>query len=747
MILRRNLGKRMVAAVICLVMFSTISPSVFAAESHEDPETAKVVFSGVSLLKYYSDSLDFVVRVNPEEVQARLEKMPFASVPQSMEEATGTFTANVISISYLVVELDEGQRKLGALVEQFRTDEATGQATQASANLSLADEALKQIAQATETIGEELGISSALAGSDLKLSYTETVERIDRIRRLLALYRGLIEEILESSEELLDRAAIGTSIKSTDITLEITPVVAFVGDSISVDGVLTSEESALEGREVDILLNGFRYITVKTDAYGRYQGMLPIPYWYRPEIVLRALYYPQDEDIGLYLASASPRVNLQVLFHTADLEVTIEDKVYPGMKTMVSGMFDYPFSQPLNERMVEIYFGGALLRPSEIREETYSEGNDGTVPGAVLLEETYGEGKDGTVPGAVLLTEFMAQEVFAQEIKIDAETDAGEHIITVSAVAAGRYASIVTSAILDVTMATPILDINIPKVILMPGSVGLEGKLYSEVSPLSGALIKMELGKSKVELTSSEGGDFNTRIKMGIGFGLIGWQDLAIQIIPQEPWHAPLNSTSRVLMINVINLSGIIVVLVFLGIYLPVWLRRRLAAHSKGTTGPAIAPPLPKLSPAYRDSVSVPVSTEESEPDGREPQSIIFYWYRWVLRLIQATTKVLLKPQQTLREFAEESSRLLGPAAKYFIELTKMIERSLYSQYRPTEMDAENSRQLSLKVEEESKPEVGTLPLDEEGKQAQFDADDRISVTNRWRQLSTWLRVLWGKNR
>ncbi|GAI61583.1 unnamed protein product, partial [marine sediment metagenome] len=174
----------------------------------------------------------------------------------------------------------------------------------------------------------------------------------------------------------------------TELSLKIEPMVAFVGDSISFEGGLTSKGKPLAGREIDILLNDSRYITAKTKMDGHYQGTLQVPYWYIPEIDLHALYYPRDEDIGLYIASLSPVVKLKVLYYEAGLEVTVEDKAYPGLETTVSGKFDYGQSPPLIERKVEIY-----------------------------LDD-------------VFITELKAGEEFSQEIKLSPELDVGKHTIT-----------------------------------------------------------------------------------------------------------------------------------------------------------------------------------------------------------------------------------------------------------------------------------------------------------------------------
>ena len=72
---------------------------------------------------------------------------------------------------------------------------------------------------------------------------------------------------------------------------------------------------------------------------------------------------------------------------------------------------------------------------------------------------------------------------------------------------------------------------------MIPGSIELSGKLYSEVGPLSGAPMRIGWGKSQVELVSSEDGSFSTEIKVGMGSGVVGSQDLAIQIF--HHWMMP----------------------------------------------------------------------------------------------------------------------------------------------------------------------------------------------------------------
>ncbi len=718
--LRGNLGKIILVTIICAAALYLIIPVDFMLKGeprsltfipHEDPQTVEQVFSGTPAFvfdMFDSGYLDLVLQRNPEKIKAMLTKAPFRHIAQIMREVIENFDASRVYISNMMVEINEDQNKLRTLVGQHRFDEAAQLADETYAKLSQANREIKRIEEAAKNTSSRFKVPLAPPGSNLRRSYDMLMERIDTGRETL----DLDKDILANFSKILGAQLLNL----TEVTLKIEPMVAFVGDNIRFDGLLISEDKPLAGREVNILINSSRYTTVKTDAYGHYQGTLQIPYWYIPELDLQALYYPRDKDVGLYQTSLSPVIKLKALFHEAKLEIALEDEAYPGLETTVTGRFDYGQSPPLDERKVEIYFDNFLI------------------------------------------TEVAAPEAFTQEIIIDPEAHVGKHAITLSSAAAGRYSPVVASVTLNVTRATPILDLVTPKIAMIPGSLRLDGKLYSKVGPLSEASIKMRLGKSQVELVSSKDGTFDSKIGVGMGLSLIGSQNLVIQVLPQEPWHAPLITTSTVMMVNMVNGVVILAMIIFLGIYLPGRLRRRLGAYPIRQLEPVVPITRPQPTPAYSESTTVPASIKESAEGSGQPRSKIFYWYRFVVRLVQEITEALLKPQQTLREFAQSNSRVLGPAAQYLIELTKMVERLLYSQYTPSEKEAENSRQLYHKIKGETELRVTMQPPQPrgEGITAQlgpnviptfsgtraFEFDGRILTTSPWKQLSTWLWVL-----
>ena len=565
----KNWGWRILSALCAGALLLLNAGNVLAATPHENPETATPVFSAIALFRYYSYSLDSILLKDAVEAEAKLAKLPWANVPESLETATEDFGTSGINLAQLVVEIDGHLSQLKVLREESRVDEAAQLAIGISANLTQARSELGRIEQSVTTSGVVFKVSSAPEGSDLKISYQEVWDRINRIREMLNLSGAVLinelqkmklpESVIKTLKEQginvnVPGTPIGELPERTEITLSLEPMTAFVGDNVSFEGTLTSGQEPLGERDVDILLNSSAYVTVETDASGRYQGVMQLPYWYRSELDVQALYYPRGGDIGVYYACLSPVVKVKVLFYPATLEIKAEAKAYPGRETSVSIRYDYGDAPVPEAREVEIYFDDRLV------------------------------------------TGTTAPAEFVQTIKIDPDTSVGKHTLTVSSAAAGRYAPAVGSIALEVTKAATVLDIHLPRVTLMPGVLNLKGKIYSELGPLSDAQVKLAIGKSQVELMTQEAGDFETKIRLGMSLGLVGSQDLAIQVLPGEPWHEPLVITKPLLVVNVVNCAGVLVVLIVLGVYLPSRLRKRLGVYAPRKAPPPTPPELPQTS-------------------------------------------------------------------------------------------------------------------------------------------------------
>ena len=76
-----------------------VSLPVFAADNQENPDTATVIYNGMSLLNFYTDTLDFVLIRNQSGVNSSVQKAPYANIPVALSESLTSFVGSSQSLS------------------------------------------------------------------------------------------------------------------------------------------------------------------------------------------------------------------------------------------------------------------------------------------------------------------------------------------------------------------------------------------------------------------------------------------------------------------------------------------------------------------------------------------------------------------------------------------------------------------------------------------------------------------------
>jgi hypothetical protein len=723
---------KIVIIIISLILF--LLPCSVLAEgpvAHEDPDEAKTVFSGIALLQYYSGALDSILRREPENTQITLEKMPFANVPSDLEEPTAGFADSGTGLSFSIQGLYTLWQKQNDLLSQYQLDAASQLGEQIKSGLPEARQQLWQLTYSAESTGSYLHVvPSPLRGEgqgegDLDRAYSEITDKIRRLGEMLDLFsRPLLDlEKLNGSftpdqiKEILDSGNIDLLkdlLQPTTLTLEASSGQIFVGDPLSFHGILTSREQPLGNREIQILLNTADYLTVSTDPDGRFQGQLQVPYWYIPELQIQAIYYPLGEDAGVYLGSSSPVIIRNILYYQSTLALAVKtssraqgdleiprnlplrkgeagmgdptgvDLVYPGQPVAVTGHFDYREAPPIDRLNTGLSLDDALM------------------------------------------ASFAASPDFSREIELVSDISPGKHVINVSVPASGRYAPVNAAAVIEIVQAAITADLKLPGLAFVPLSLGLSGHLTSVAGPPDGANINIDFNGTRSQAATSPDGSFNSTISLKPGLSLLGSQKMTIHIQPREPWNAPLYTTHGIFVINLINCGLILVLVLVLGVYLP----RRLVFARRSKLTCLLPTPLQSnanVPSVQRTGYGVPGGEEKDAgsgtgvnlPDQELPdillQTIIpdqadtergqnvLSFYRLALKFVQHLTRTILKPQQTLREYALENREKLGPVAQLFIEFTSLVERLLYSRHKSTGEDLERSRRLSDSIQREAK--------------------------------------------
>jgi hypothetical protein len=332
------------------------------------------------------------------------------------------------------------------------------------------------------------------------------------------------------------------------------------------------------------------------------------------------------------------------LYYEATLTLNVDSPIYAGRDATLTGRFDY---------------------------------NNAPLPGLrntdILLNDK-------------LMKSFKSDTEFTEKLAIDPKLANTVSTLTVSVPGDGRYAPVIKSISLEVILAVPKLDLNLPKWAIIPGNIHFSGRLYSDLGPLAATKLEIDIGNTKSVLVTSKDGTFSGSLHMSPAFSLLGTQSIVIHVSPQEPWYTTLNSSFNIFIVNALNCGILLVVLIILVVVLPILLLKRLG-YKKSHRKQVAAPILPASTPAKTESIA-PVTPEL---DGGSKNGVL-YWYRKVLELMQRIVQAALLPSETLREFANKYAQKMGPARIYFMGLTTLVEKIIYGKYQSTPEDEEKSQ-------------------------------------------------------
>ena len=256
---------------------------------------------------------------------------------------------------------------------------------------------------------------------------------------------------------------------------------------------------------------------------------------------------------------------------------------------------------------------------------------------------------------------------FEEEIDLPEDMDVGVHNLSISVLPEKRYAPFFFETSFYVRKAIPVLDADVPGIAVFPGRIGVGGNVSSEIGPVSG-LIKLSIDDSEA-ISYIERGEFSVSLWRGMRLDLFGSKKASIYIIPDEPWNSQIALSFDIFVIN--WLSSLILLMLILAPFSLLRLRRKPVREERA--------------PAFK-----PLHVEE-KPSG------ILGFYRRILLLLSRLFGLIIRPQETLREFLRRASPYLGKLSSPFEELTRLVELSLYSRRKPDEREGER---LGKEIEE-----------------------------------------------
>lgn len=642
---------KLATALIVIIVVATLIPCfpVRAEQGfipHEDPSAAQSTMDAYAFFSQYIEVLSLIASKQYANASILAEQLSHITVPADLAYIINRYNNLTQQINEILSDLQATLDTTVSLLNQYRLDEASLNLDHAGVLVAKAQILLEDLQDATTTLSQRLGVFAATVEGKTRQAYDELQKIIQRLNELIKQYHELLQRLKRQVEEIRTRNLVPTS-----VTLRLNTTTCFVGDFIAVSGKLTSNGVGMQNRTVALLLDGITAGKAVTRIDGSYYATIQVPFKYVHQMTMQALYAPTGNDLGVYLASVSPTVQLNVTFYNTALTVTVPSTAYPGLQFTVSGSVSSQGTF-LSGRTVKTYFDGVLLNEAQTDTAGFFE-----------VQKTVG-----------------------------AEVKTGVHNITFTVSSEGIYAGTRLQKTINVVKVASTVEVNAPTFVLLPAQLQINGNVGSTSGPLENAKVTLEFAGESTAIWTSNEGIFNATITIPLSSVFAGFQNLKVTVDPSEPWRAATQTTSEILVLNSVSIGLVSIVSVSIGGI--GYLRLARTKKKKDEKEPQT------LGATTQVSTIVATPSTQSKPQFKLEglKGKVLESYVRALKVVEPTTGIILRSNMTLREFLIDTKPKLSEAASLFAELTALAERALYSPYTPKEEDLAQAEDHAINI-------------------------------------------------
>jgi hypothetical protein len=657
--------KKAVVTLLAAVLLGTLSPGLAALARpdkipHEDPATARESGIEDDLLLTYSDVIDLAAAGRYRSAVDSVQELRRASVPPDIAAVIDEYTA---LYQRLFTELDHLEQKLNetsGLLARNQTGDARRQLSEVDDAIREADSLVKETRSATAGLEIKVSaLSGLLPGDPLAQAYDRLQQDVGRLDDIVAGFNKI-------KQELNGRYTRLAGLMPVELSLDIAPDQAFVGDMVTASGWLGSRSRPLPGRTVAVTTGNRTLATAVTAADGSYRVPFAVPYLYTASIVITAIFDPTRPDTAIYLGEESRPVTFTPGYYKTRLTVSPPDTVYPGLPFNLDG---------------EIGPGGPA------REIIVSLGGE-TLADTVLLAG--GRFSLGMTPPPGLPT--------------------GRRELRARVAPLGRYAGASTAREVDVAIMDIVVSADAPSLVFLPGTIGISGTAANGPAPVADAPFELRLDRWRVTGTTAPDGTFRAEVPLhalppaaplaGNPFYVsagstttpcnllpLGWQDLEITV--EAPGSAPGGFVIKKRIVSVNPMTTTLL----LGAAAAAWW---FAYRRQRQVGPAATAPALGEVPAP----IVPAPPPAPAPILTGIRGRVMAAYRSGQAAVARITGCIMGPDTTLREFLGAAP--LPPEVRdRFARLTRITENTLYSPQAPRRAAAVRAEKLAQNIRED----------------------------------------------
>ena len=626
---------------------------------HENPATARSDFNLAVPVLHYAEIFDLVADRQYPTALTLLEELnlDLVHLPEELVFIMNTYSDLTSELTNTLDELENTLDRCERLLSQNKPDEALIELEGARRLITEATALIHDIDQATQELFQSLAAFALPQDVQaLNVAKARLESALQRLAELEAWYMNYLQTL--EAEATGEQALL-----PTELTLDISPTQVWVGDQITLSGMLRSTEGPLGGRQVSIFLEGDLFCSATTIGDGTYETSLALPYRYMPVMRFQASYMPAGEDKNTFTAASSEIREIGVLFNVTSIKMAIPDEAYPGWTTRIGGQLS-------------------------------SQGATG------------GRNVDVLLDGEVLFSALAdSSGFFEHDVTLDGDAPLGQRMLRaiVGPDNESRSAGTSASGILSVMKVTPGLQVEVPRFVILPQGVEWTGQVWpplraqtwvditgtvTSTLPLEGAALTVGMAQASAAGTV-DAGDFESRVALPYSFGMVGSEHMEMKVVPSEPWYHPATQTVQTFVINLFSLMIAVAGLVLAVLIVPARIlgmaRRRKGVSTSAERSPmgrALGKPwLPEMKPAAGDY-----------------RAIILQAYYMVAAAVQRVASVFLEPHMTLREFFSKVASPKSSFGKLFHKLTGLAEEALYSSHVLGSVQASLAQDLRLQL-------------------------------------------------
>jgi len=634
--------KKLIITLSIIAMLGVIFPGlpILAQPGqlpHENPDTTTDSLDVAGLLLSYSDIINLAIDSQYRSAQDILSELESADLPDEIRYIIDQYSYLFEQLFTSLDNIESLLDKASDLLAHNQIGEIEPLLDHALAEIDDDYTLLEDVEVATNILTDRLGVFTVSATSQLTRAHTRQEVNLERLNDLVSRLNSL-------NQTLEERYVQKTRLIPTELSLNIDPAAAYVGDFITASGRLSSNDNPIAGRKLSLYLDSDMVANAFSGSDGTYIIRMMLPYIYKDNVTFTTVYEPSGSDTSTYLAGNSPPVTITTKFYPTLLEVSTHKNLYRGL-------------------------------PFTVRGEVNSN-DDRILRNVMVFLDDY------------KLAEQMASGEFSFEIMPPEKTPPGPGELTVAVSPLDRYSGAAVQQNVTISILPVSFNVQTPSIVLLPGDIHISGNVYNQLGPVKNVPVNCNYRKSSTTVKTSADGSFTASLKAPLDLLLVGPQEISIDVIPLESWSTTSATTRQVFTINPLNTSLALVILIAL--WLVIRRRNRMRTYTAEQIPPTEMAEIP---------FTIPLRAPRPKLTGIKEQ--VFSAYRGVIAAIEKITGVIMSPDITLREFLK-MAQLPSPAASdRFTELTSITETTLYSAYIPRKDTATRARRLAANIKEE----------------------------------------------